>query len=306
MKIIDGHCHLASTRYIPQQFFEDVAANITCKMIAYGEKVSYSKILQMLLMQHNDHYGDRLIVEMDAASISRTVLLIPDFSSAMAMPLPQREIYEAHFQVTQKYPGRFYVFPGVNPLRGQVALDEFVESIENFGFHGLKLYPPCGYSPSDKCLYPFYDFCQEKSLPVLLHTGPTVQSLNLTLMLPSLICAAARDFPGVNFILAHGAVAYVEEAVELARNWPNLYIDTGGISGAIFPGKWQKQLLSVLLADIENKVIFGSDWPVTRMSGGLKNLVTGITSNPAITQQITPTALQVFFGENITRLIEGG
>lgn len=306
MKIIDGHCHLASTRYIPAVFFEDVAANITRKMTAYGEKISFEKILQMLIMQHNDHNGDKLIAEMDAASINSTVLLIPDFSSAMLMPLPQAEINKAHYHVTKKYPGRFYVFPGVNPMRGQAALDEFVEAIENYGFHGLKLYPPSGYSPSDKCLYPFYDYCRDKSLPVLLHTGPTVQSLNLTLMPPSLICSAARDFPEVNFILAHGAVAYVEESIELARNWRNIYIDTGGISGAIIPGKWQEQLLSVLLSGIEDKIIFGSDWPVTRMSGGLKHLVEGITSDNAIMEQISPAAINAFFSGNIFRLIERG
>ncbi len=43
--------------------------------------------------------------------------------------------------------------------------------IEKHNFSGVKIYPALGYFPHDKRLYPVYEYCQKKKIPVTAHTS---------------------------------------------------------------------------------------------------------------------------------------
>ena len=66
------------------------------------------------------------------------------------------------------------VYPNIIPF---VAIDcrmpdcfnFFVKCIEEYGFKGLKLYPPLGSFPYDKRYYPIYEYCQGHGIPVIAH-----------------------------------------------------------------------------------------------------------------------------------------
>src|SRR5262249_21122080 len=160
-------------------------------------------IQALLEAQHQDHDADQLVREMDQARVAMTVLLIPDFSHALECPLSIEDMAARHHEIRQRHPGRFYVFQGGDPRSGSAGVDFFERTIVEYGFDGLKLYPPCGYSPSDERLFPFYEVCAQRRLPVLLHTGPTSPVLQFECAHPSLVDRAALCFPSVNFILAH-------------------------------------------------------------------------------------------------------
>ena len=44
--------------------------------------------------------------------------------------------------------------------------------IEDWGFKGVKIYPPLGYFPYDEDLYPVYKYCQENDIPIISHCSP--------------------------------------------------------------------------------------------------------------------------------------
>jgi uncharacterized protein len=92
----------------------------------------------------------------------------------------------------------------------------------------MKLYPPCGYRLNDPLLYPYYEICAQYSLPVLSHIGATSPVLDFEIALPIYVDKPARDFPGVDFVLAHGSVHYPDECAMLCNNRPNIYIDVSG------------------------------------------------------------------------------
>src|SRR5690606_8924801 len=96
------------------------------------------------------------------------------------------------------------------------------------GFCGLKLYPPCGYTANDPALFPFYEICAARGLPVLVHLGPTSSALRFDLAKPEFVEAAAFQFPGVGFILAHAATAYPAECAEICAFRPNVFLDVSG------------------------------------------------------------------------------
>src|SRR5690606_26723281 len=97
--------------------------------------------------------------------------------------------------ICERHPGRFYVFAGVDPRWGLDGIRLFERGVGEYGFHGLKLYPPCGYSPSDPRLYSLYEICASRGLPVLTHVGGTSPALAFDTSDPILLDQAARSFP---------------------------------------------------------------------------------------------------------------
>jgi predicted TIM-barrel fold metal-dependent hydrolase len=176
----------------------------------------------------------------------------------------------------KRHPGRFEVFGGIDPRWGKDGLALFERSIVEFGFRGLKLYPPCGYSPSDPALFPFYEICSHYGLPVLVHIGPTSPALSFDTSYPFLVDAAACRFPDVNFILAHGSVSFTEECAMLCRFRPNIYLD---ISAYQIVEGWDSLANAVkrtVKQGINYKILFGTDWPVYRLQGTQRTFVEAV------------------------------
>jgi predicted TIM-barrel fold metal-dependent hydrolase len=248
-------------------------------MAAHGVPGDTDKITRMLISQYDDHDGDKLIAKMDEAGISRTVLLAPDFSYVFEAEFSYAEVADQHARVRARHPGRFHVFLGVDPRWGKDGYDFFEHAVRTYGFEGLKLYPPCGYSPSDEVLFPLYEICAAHGLPVLLHTGPTSPTLAFEPARPWLIDAAARRFPSVNFILAHGGVNFTEEAKLMCHYRPNVYLDFSGFPAATVPGGWRNHLAQLMDQGISHKIIFGTDWPVFSMKDDLAAMVDGLLAD---------------------------
>jgi len=62
-------------------------------------------------------------------------------------------------------------FVHIDPRR-KGYMDVLKQSVEEWGFRGLKVYPPLGYFPYDKDMYPVYAYCQKHGLPVITHCSP--------------------------------------------------------------------------------------------------------------------------------------
>ncbi|MBS2097451.1 amidohydrolase family protein [Carboxylicivirga linearis] len=62
-------------------------------------------------------------------------------------------------------------FIHVDPRREGI-MDLLKQSIEEWNFEGVKIYPPLGYFPYDERMYPVYEYCQQNNLPVITHCSP--------------------------------------------------------------------------------------------------------------------------------------
>jgi hypothetical protein len=65
-------------------------------------------------------------------------------------------------------------------------------------------------------------------------------------------------FPDLKIILAHPSFPWQEEALSVATHKPNVYIDLSGWSPKYFPPILVRYINSIL----QDKMLFGSDWPV--------------------------------------------
>ena len=297
--IIDFHCHVASGMCFPPSFNAGVVDNALLALRARGLPVPRAKVERMHDTTLNDPLCDKLVSEMDEAGIAEAVLLLPDFTYALRDSTHSiQELIAHHRQVRDRHPGRFRVLFGVDPRWGTEGLTLFERAIQEHDFDGMKLYPPCGYRLSDKILYPFYEVCSAYGLPVLSHIGATSPALEAEPARPIFVDRAAKDFPDVDFVLAHGSVNYVEECAMLINSRPNIYVDVSGYEGGGVAG-----LSRLFSLGLHHKVLFATDWPIFRLQGRQASFVERLTTEGAFPETMSVRDRELFFSGNARRLL---
>lgn len=262
--IIDVHTHLGFHGIFAQGFLGAIKKDLESEGLSDG-------LMKFLL---NDKDGKKLIKEMDKSGITKSVLLIADFGVALKeADLTIEEIHELHYCILKLFPDRYQVFSGVDPRRGAEGLELFEKAINTWGFHGLKLYPPCGFELDDPTLFDYYDICAAKSLPILTHTGPSLHTLTTEKRYPETIRKVAAQYKNCHFILGHGAAVNWELNAELAAEYDNIFLDISTFQKNITGmDEWENRL-KILFEKIPDKVLFGTDWPMFKMSVTQKELV---------------------------------
>src|SRR5204863_573444 len=77
--IIDCHCHLASSKVLPPQFFDAWSRTIQANLPHHLDPSQASRVGQLLRDLNEDPQSVKLIAEMEAAGIDLAVLLVIDF-----------------------------------------------------------------------------------------------------------------------------------------------------------------------------------------------------------------------------------
>lgn len=156
-------------------------------------------------------------------------------------------------------PRRFRLVANVNPcLHHPVAAE--VQRQLDMGAVALKLHPVHGaFRPDDKELYPAYSLCQERGVPVILHSGTsTFPGSRTSNGNPELLMDVVEDFPNLPFIFAHGGRGWwYDAAAFLALARDNVWLDLAGLP----PKKLPEYYARFDLERLARKWIFGTDWP---------------------------------------------
>jgi hypothetical protein len=171
---------------------------------------------------------------------------------------------ETVLELCREAGGFFIPFASVDPNTDTDApalLRQYVEQ----GARGLKLYPSYQhFYPNDRRVYPLYEICQERGIPVLLHIGSSViPNTRMKFCDPIHLDDVAVDFPDLAIVMAHGGRGYWYRACQfLAAHHRNVYIDVTGLPPAKLPGYFPD------MASLADRFIFGSDWPAMPKSAG--------------------------------------
>ncbi|MFJ5224060.1 amidohydrolase family protein [Streptomyces sp. NPDC088400] len=301
--VVDAQVQLGSQLAIPRDFLEYQADNAHHRMTSYGHSVRRERMLDRVLSVHQDDDADRLVAEMDEAGVDQAFLVIPDYSHVARCALTPPELAGHIDKVSRRHAGRFKVFWGVDPRGGQDGIDLFERCVTEYGFAGLKLYPLCGYSPSDRRLYPYFEVCALHGLPVLSHTGPGWGRLEFEYGTPLLLDTAARDFPQVNFILGHGGVTHVEEATYMCSHRPNVYLDISQFHSVLAADGRQAHLNRLFRLGISHKILFGTCWPSYRLSESLTGLVSDFAEGQPAVAGLREPDRRMIMGGNSLRLV---
>lgn len=165
---------------------------------------------------------------------------------AVYHPLPIYSFYdglsslEKSFESMDKYPTRFLGgYACVDPMRGQIALDELERQVELYkpygGPLGLKLYPASWHDGNighwrmndPKIAYPVFAKAAELGIRhIAVHKSVPVEPIEFgDAFSPVDLEGAAVHFPEINFEIVHGGVAFVEETSMLLARFPNVYVN---------------------------------------------------------------------------------
>ncbi len=164
---------------------------------------------------------------------------------------------------------RLLPFGGVHP-RFTTDPEGQVEALLDMGIRCLKIHPPHQLYPANAYtmgldnLGRIYRRCEDRGLPVLIHTGTSIfPGARSKYGRPMEIDDVAIDFPDLTIVMAHGGrPLWMDEAFFVLRRHQKVHLELSGIP--------PKRLLEYFprLEEIADRVVWGTDWP----SPGVKDL----------------------------------
>ncbi|CAN5307811.1 amidohydrolase family protein [soil metagenome] len=164
-------------------------------------------------------------------------------------------------------PRRFRMIASINPHLHFPVATELARQLD-LGAVALKIHPVhAGFHPADAAMYPAYQLCRERGIPVVMHCGTSsFPGSSNKYADPLGLDDVLRDFPDVHFVLAHGGRGWwYDAAAFLALSRPNVWIELSGLPPRRLPEYYAKFDLSRLA----RKWIFATDWP--GVPGAAKN-----------------------------------
>ena len=126
-------------------------------------------------------------------------------------------------------PRRFRLVANVNPAVHAQLAAEAARQLD-LGAVAVKLHPVHGaFRPDAGDLYPVYDLCAERGVPVIVHTGGSIfPGSQPEAGDPKMMSQVIADFPGVEFVLAHGGRgAWYADAARMALACDNVLARPG-------------------------------------------------------------------------------
>lgn len=146
-----------------------------------------------------------------------------------------------------------------NPWWGTDAV-ALLEKAFDSGLRGLYLDPGRqGFRLSEPIVWPLLEFCEKQGKPVYCHTGTPIFSM------PFQLAEVARRFPGITFIMGHGAYTdFWYDVTAAARQADNIVVDSSCVVGGL--------LGSILEGLGSDRVLFGSGYPASLPENELEKI----------------------------------
>ncbi|MGH7537711.1 MAG: amidohydrolase family protein [Gemmatimonadales bacterium] len=166
-------------------------------------------------------------------------------------------------------PVRLLPYGGVHP-RFTTDPTGDVDRLVDLGIRLLKIhpnhqvFPANAYTDGLDALARIYRRCEERGLPVMVHTGTSIfPGARSKYGNPMELDDVAIDFPALRLVMAHGGrPLYMEEAFFILRRHRTIQLDVSGIPPLKLLDYFPR------LTEIADRVLWGTDWP----SPGVKDL----------------------------------
>ena len=252
MKVLDVHIHVQPWEMVKPE------------VLALIDDASHANAKEVLSSPAN------LLRYLDEQGVERACCI--NYVSPDVMGFT-REVNDWIANFTKDHRDRLVAVGSVNPLHEMSVRDE-IRRVLDLGIGLIKIHPPHqlftpnGYRGELWQLAEIYRECEERGVPVMFHTGTSIFPRARNVFAdPMPVDDVAIDFPRLKIILAHaGRPLYGETAFFLLRRHANLHVDVSGIP--------PKTLLRFFprLADVADKVLWGTDWPSPGVASIRKNI----------------------------------
>jgi predicted TIM-barrel fold metal-dependent hydrolase len=244
MGAIDIHTHLPCRREVADQ-------RIIRFVEAFGQEVCEERPVEALL------------AEMDSGDI--------EWSVVQGSPIQAGFLRDnvGLAEALRPHRDRLIGFGTVDPFSDENAADQVRRCVEEYGFRGIGEFGCLDIT--DPACYPVYETCIEQNIPILIHLGAPLPTVPLKYCHPNLLDEVVIRYPELKVIAAHCAVPWFNELATVALRHPNVWIDLSALEA--FPHVARMQaLLTMIASGLAGRLLFGSDFPVTRPSTWVKRL----------------------------------
>lgn len=245
-KVIDSHCHI----------FPDKIALRATDSIDKFYHISESGVINGCGFVGT---ARALIDQCNSVGVEKCLV-----TSVATTPHHAQSINSFIAEEVKLFPDRFIGFGSLHPESED--LEEDAEHLIELGLKGVKLHPDIqNFKVDDPKVIKIFEICNEKNLPVLLHTGDSRYDNSN----PDRVGKILEMFPDLNVIGAHfGGWSIWDKAPQALYKYKNLYVDTCSSFYALSKEK-AREIIDLYGAD---RVIFGTDFPMWKQEEELKFL----------------------------------
>lgn len=207
---------------------------------------------------------EKMLADMDAAGIELGFLIAAK-AGRVGLPGCYHMPLEIVADAVSKYPDRFLGLVGIDPFQGMDGVRQLEHAVKDLGFIGAHLYPHWfDLAPNHARYYPFYAKCIELGIPIQMQVGQSLiyskqhrcRSVGRPITLDDVAC----DLPELKLIGTHVGIPWHEEMIAMSWKHENVYIATDAHS----PKYWPASVWKYINSYGQDKVIFGTDFPVLR------------------------------------------
>jgi uncharacterized protein len=170
----------------------------------------------------------------------------------------------------RRAPGRFIAlwWPKFESYHPDEEVERFIQAIEVQGFRGLSELVPqySGFPPNDQRFFPLYRICEERGLPVSIHTGLSGPDylrawplFRANLGNPLLLEDVAVAFPHLKIVMAHLSFPFSDQAAYMLYAHSNVYLDVSVVNWILGKAGFHRLLREVVELVGADKILYGSD-----------------------------------------------
>ncbi|MDA4117539.1 MAG: amidohydrolase family protein [Thaumarchaeota archaeon] len=221
---------------------------------------------------------EELLSSMEENGVESSLLLSPPMRGAV--PLPNSDVV----RMCERSRGRLFPVLTVEPEKEAVKDALALAAREREAVRGFKIW--LGYRQvfaHDEVFSPLYDYAEERSLPVLFHSGDTASSSgSLVHAHPLTLDRVANERQELKIVICHFGNPWIVDTAELIYKHGNVFADISGliVGGSDYPTQYLRLLAeriseAVYYAGGADKVLFGTDYPVQTHENGV-SLVTAL------------------------------
>ena len=245
MRIIDLHCYTNTQPWI------DCQGPYVEALAEYWDRHWTAKQEDEVIQDFTDAGVEAVLVALDLETTVATPACSNEYVAGMWKRHPDRIIQ---------------AWGAVDPFKGEVAIREAKQAINDFGMLGFHFHPIMGhFAVDDRQFYPLWETIAALNAPVMIDVGTTGMGAGMPGGMgakirhahPLALDELAADFPSLTIIAAHPGWPWVDEMTAVALHKGNVFWEMSGWAPKHFPA----QLKIDIRARLQDKIMFGSDYP---------------------------------------------
>ena len=208
---------------------------------------------------------------LDAAGVDKVLIPNGKHRSFVTQELHWNMSVEEIAAIVRANPKRYIGMYGINPYTRMDGVRELELAVKEHGFKAAHVHAyGFGIPINDAMFYPFYAKCAELRIPVEIQVGHAANLMPSAMGRPLLLDDIALYFPELKIVALHTGWPWVEELISLSVKHRNLFIGATGHA----PKYWDASLLRYLNSRGQDKVMFGTDFPLLLHKDALQQVRT--------------------------------